>query len=155
MSKRGGFKIFGTKRAMSPLIATVLLIAFAVAMGAMIMNWSSSLGESLATQGPDCSGINIIKNPVICYSQNLIKISVRNEGIEVQDLTVKISDSNTENKISLKNSHMKQGDHLEKDIPFAKTSTTYISIIPSVDQNGKAVQCDLPALEIPDLPDCQ
>ena len=30
------------KKAVSPLIATVLLIAFAVALGAIVMNWGES-----------------------------------------------------------------------------------------------------------------
>ena len=50
MLKRGAF--FRSKRGLSPLIATVLLIAFAVSMGAMIMNWSTSIGE--AEGPPDC-----------------------------------------------------------------------------------------------------
>ena len=31
------------KRGLSPIIATVLLIAFAVAIGAMIMSWTSEI----------------------------------------------------------------------------------------------------------------
>lgn len=34
-----GSRIFVNKKAVSPLIATVLLIAFAVALGAVVMNW--------------------------------------------------------------------------------------------------------------------
>jgi flagellin-like protein len=62
------------KKAMSPLIATMLLIAFAVALGAMIMNWSSTLGEGAKT-GPDCSAITMSISPYLCYAENLIKIS--------------------------------------------------------------------------------
>lgn len=35
-------RISRTKRAVSPLIATVLLIAFAVALGAVVMNWGKT-----------------------------------------------------------------------------------------------------------------
>ncbi len=41
-------RIFKTKRAVSPLIATVLLIAFAVALGAVVMNWGRGYVEDTA-----------------------------------------------------------------------------------------------------------
>ena len=37
---------FSSKKGVSPLIATILLIAFAVALGTVIMNWGLSLGSS-------------------------------------------------------------------------------------------------------------
>ncbi|MBI3035708.1 hypothetical protein HYY71_05290 [Candidatus Woesearchaeota archaeon] len=41
--------VFGTKKGVSPLIATVLLIAFAVALGSVVMNWglNLNLGKSI------------------------------------------------------------------------------------------------------------
>ncbi|MBS3158744.1 hypothetical protein J4206_05650 [Candidatus Woesearchaeota archaeon] len=60
------------KRGISPLIATVLLVAFAVALGAVVMNWAKGVeeaetsgGESVASsvQGSDASGC-IIPAPV-------------------------------------------------------------------------------------------
>ena len=42
------FWIFRGKKAVSPLIATVLLIAFAVALGAVVMNWGSDYVKSTA-----------------------------------------------------------------------------------------------------------
>src|SRR3989338_4406236 len=38
-------KLFHQKKAVSPLIATVLLIAFAVALGAVVMNWGRGYVE--------------------------------------------------------------------------------------------------------------
>lgn len=35
--------IFGSKKGVSPLIATILLIAFAVALGSVVMNWGLNL----------------------------------------------------------------------------------------------------------------
>lgn len=40
-----------TKKGVSPLVATVLLVSFAVALGAVVMNWAGSLsGGSLCNQ---------------------------------------------------------------------------------------------------------
>jgi len=62
-------KRFFNKRGVSPLIATVLLISFAVALGAVVMNWGRNL--SISKPGDVCSGINIIirniDNVQACY----------------------------------------------------------------------------------------
>jgi len=65
------------KRGISPLIATVLLVAFAVALGAVVMNWAKGVEEtdtsasqvgaatSTATQGTQASASGcIIPAPV-------------------------------------------------------------------------------------------
>jgi hypothetical protein len=137
---------------MSPLIATVLLIAFAVAMGAMIMNWSSSLGDGGG--GPDCSGIRLIMTPTLCYAENAIKLNIRNHGDEIEGLSVKISDDNIENQVELKNSAMNQGDTLVKDIPFIKTSQTSVGLVPKVNHNGKSTDCEKAVIDVPDLKEC-
>ena len=63
-----------SRKGMSPLIATVLLIAFAVALGAMIMNW-----EPRSTAG--CSSI-LLSTQEFCFDGKTIKINVKNEGTQ-------------------------------------------------------------------------
>jgi len=143
---------FHEKRGMSPLIATVLLIAFAVALGAMIMNWSSTFGEST---GPDCSAISMIMSPYLCYAENMIKLSVKNIGEPVEAVTIRVVDNNVENDILLKNSKLGKGAVLKREIPFVKTNKTYVGLVPSVKYDDRVVSCDKPALEISDLPKCE
>ncbi len=45
MKQKRGVELFSSKRAISPLIATVMLIAFAVALGAVVMNWGKGYIE--------------------------------------------------------------------------------------------------------------
>lgn len=45
MGSKRGVTLFSSKRALSPLIATVMLIAFAVALGAVVMNWGKGYIE--------------------------------------------------------------------------------------------------------------
>ncbi|HII29747.1 hypothetical protein COT48_02690 [Candidatus Woesearchaeota archaeon CG08_land_8_20_14_0_20_47_9] len=57
-------RLIFSKRGVSPLIATVLLIAFAVALGAMVMNLGSLYadagdGEGIQQPNADCSGVAI------------------------------------------------------------------------------------------------
>ena len=73
------------KRALSPLIATVLLIAFAVAIGAVLMAYSGTLGECGGTETniPLNSG-----SPDICYDETkqTLKFSLENLGKEDLEL---------------------------------------------------------------------
>lgn len=47
---------FFNKKGVSPLIATVLLISFAVALGSVVLNWGKNLDVS---PGNDCSSVSL------------------------------------------------------------------------------------------------
>ena len=51
------FKIFRLKKGVSPLIATILLIAFAVALGSVVMNWGLNL--NLGKSNDKCGNVEI------------------------------------------------------------------------------------------------
>ena len=52
MGQKRGVTLFSSKKALSPLIATVMLIAFAVALGAVVMNWGKGyIEESTISEG--------------------------------------------------------------------------------------------------------
>ena len=59
---------FFNKRGVSPLIATVLLISFAVALGSVVLNW----GRNINLTGGGCSGVSMkirnIGEAEACYS---------------------------------------------------------------------------------------
>jgi flagellin-like protein len=150
VEKEGVFSMFkGSKRAMSPLIATVLLIAFAVALGAMIMNWSSTLGG-----GPDCSGISMIINPYICYANKMIRLSVENTGSEVESVNVHVIDDNA-NEASFKyNTKIVASEVFQKDFPFEMTANTKVELIPNIKVKNEVVSCDKPVLTVDELKNC-
>ena len=74
-----------SKRGVSPLIATVLLIAFAVALGAVVMNWGRAQLEPQNQEGI-CSEIEITmerigERPNICFNnENEVIFLLRNNG---------------------------------------------------------------------------
>lgn len=141
------------KKAMSPLIATMLLIAFAVALGAMIMNWSSNLGEG-TNSGPDCSSVTMIISPYLCYAENIIKISVKNTGKPIEAVTLKTVDSTGETLKSLSDSKLDTNAVLQREVPFVKSGQTYVGLIPSIKQKDQTVPCPNPAIEMSDIPAC-
>lgn len=76
-----GSRMFASRRAVSPLIATVLLIAFAVALGAVVMNWGRGYVEDTANIARERSdaevtcaaevGVDIVEIdglPQLCYN---------------------------------------------------------------------------------------
>ena len=142
----------GSRKGLSPLIATVLLIAFAVAMGAMIMNWSSSVGDSLG--GPDCSGMRIILSPAICLSEGMIKIGLKNDGQVIEQLSVKVSDDVIDTEYNLKSSRLRKGDVINTEIPYSKSGKTALSITPLIEKDGELVPCDTPTVTLDDVKEC-
>lgn len=95
MHKKRAPRIFKSKKGVSPLIATVLLIAFAVALGAVVMNWGRSYVETtteFAERKSDteikCSMdirteiIKIGENSQICYDgvAETINFTIQNSG---------------------------------------------------------------------------
>lgn len=77
---------FFKKKGVSPLIATVLLISFAVALGAVVLNWGRNLDSPLS--GDICSGASIkirnINNIQVCYAgagkNGYINFIIENDG---------------------------------------------------------------------------
>jgi|TARA_B100001971_G_C18126746_1_gene502473 flagellin-like protein len=61
---------FFNKKGVSPLIATVLLISFAVALGSVVLNWGRNF--DISRPGDNCAGISIkirnINDYQVCYS---------------------------------------------------------------------------------------
>ena len=150
-----GIRIFSQqKKGMSPLIATILLIAFAVALGTMIITWAPQLGEK---KGPDCSAISMFISPYLCYAENMIKMSIRNTGAPVAGLTLRIVDDTGETIKTLPNSSLGKGRLFKREIPYiiSKTAPTRVTLIPSILFNEEVVQCDKPVIDISDLPICE
>ncbi len=97
--KRQGNKmrVFRSRKAVSPLIATVLLIAFAVALGAVVMNWGRGYVEDTANIARERSDtevrcasevdvdiVEIDNIPQVCYNDsgaanNTIEFIVENK----------------------------------------------------------------------------
>lgn len=92
-----------TKKGVSPLIATVLLIAFAVALGAVVMNWSHSLVTPEEKGKEACPDIKLFVetdsegNDKICQEGDVLEAVMRNDGsgvIVAFKYTIYAKDSN-------------------------------------------------------------
>ena len=108
------------KRGVSPAIATVLLISFAVVLGSVVLNW----GRNLEISKPDdmCSGTSIkirnIDGYQICYAgtgQNMhIKFILDNTGnVNIDGLAIWIIGEKGTKLIDVDNISIKTGQLLE------------------------------------------
>jgi len=74
---------FFGKKAMSPLLVTIFLVAFAVALGAMVVSWGSDDGKVSST----CDDVSIspqvfFGGELICYNESsgFLKVVLVNNG---------------------------------------------------------------------------
>jgi len=82
------------KRGVSPLIATVLLIAFAVALGAVVMNWGKQQVHSHVEEIELCKEVSLSwysfnSREQICYTDSKIAFTLENGAeFEIEDLKI-------------------------------------------------------------------
>ncbi|MFW5852456.1 MAG: archaellin/type IV pilin N-terminal domain-containing protein [Nanoarchaeota archaeon] len=159
MRKRGFFRF--NKKGISPLIATVLLIAFAVALGAVVMNWGRSYVEETARQSGVTSDtkvtcaqkvrleiVQVGRVPRICYNEDesVIEITLQNKGeVELLGLlfnvlgtegtgeTVDIEETLQRSRIKKYEIEYSESEHGEAE---------FIQVVPKVQVTGSAVPAE-------------
>ena len=152
-----------TKKGVSPLIATVLLIAFAVALGAVVMNWGSTFTKQTADNVQKKSDVDfkcsldvklkpleISGRPQICFgeygSSSQINMTLLNDGakkIDSVQLTI-IGAAGIASNTSVPNSTLvvAGGAKLSASYLFSQTGTLQkIRLVPVVDVGGIATPC--------------
>ena len=144
------------KKGMSPIIATILLIAFAVALGAMIMNWSSSLVAGGALDSK-CGNVQLKVRSPVCLENNQIKMDVINVGdAEIGEVIMRVKGPISDQDITIKNSHLVKGDLLTKSIPFISSDGLSVDFLVKVMAGGDEVElCEEPVYSAPSIPFCQ
>jgi flagellin-like protein len=134
------------KRGISPLIATVLLIAFAVSIGTMIMNWGK---DAIATVG-DCKDVKlevqtINGKPLFCYNtlDGQINVMIKNTGtvdVKSMNLVITAADFSHDDK-PLPDSAIQTGAILTKSIKYVKAGTFKVELVPVIIVAGKEKAC--------------
>lgn len=124
------------KRGVSPLIATVLLISFAVALGSVVLNWGRNL--EIAKPGGACSGVSIkirsIADADVCYSgsgsSTYINFVIDNTGnANIGGLGIWITGEKGTKLLDFNNMSIQKGQLLDiKDHSIVYDSATYGAI---------------------------
>ncbi len=172
-------RLFHTKKAVSPLIATVLLIAFAVALGAVVMNWGRGYVEDtqdFAQQKSDselrCSSdvkIDFIQSKTkkfVCFSNDTtnnignIQFTLTNIGeVDISELqTVVIGTAGVSTKLfNLSNSTLTKGGVFRNVTNFSNAVVGGIEqfrIVSGIKVGGKIVACPNNVLEAENIINC-
>jgi len=127
---------FFNKRGVSPLIATVLLISFAVALGSVVLNWGRNL--DIAKPGDVCSGVSIkirsIDNSQVCYSASgdngYINFIIDNSGNkDVDGLGIWITGEKGTKLLDFNEFSIKKGELLDRKDDSVKYNSDINGII--------------------------
>lgn len=83
-----------SKKAMAPLISTIVLILFAAGLGIVVMNWGSTAGYAIESIGGcDKASVNVIEinnKADMCFKDNTFIFTLENNG-EINVDSLKIS----------------------------------------------------------------
>ncbi len=170
---------FHSKKGVSPLIATVLLIAFAVALGAVVMNWGRGYVEDtqdFAQQKSDselrCSSdvkIDFIQSKTkkfVCFSNDTtnnignIRFTLSNVGqVDISELqTVVIGTAGVSTKIfNLSNATLTKGAVFRNVTNFSNSvvgGVEQFRIVSGIKVGSKIVACPNNVLEAESISDC-
>lgn len=139
------------RRGISPLIATVLLMAFAVAIGGMIMNWSSDIGETILL---GCSKVEV-ENVNICLADKAISLWIRNTGEQdVAGVTVTTDFDGEVLETRVPNSAIPEGESLRKEVPVFASPGTRVSIFARISKQNEEHVCEEPFFGPLSLSEC-
>lgn len=167
-----GIKLRKSKKGVSPLIATVLLIAFAVALGAVVMNWGSKYVDQTARDAGDKSSSDIkcvsepsleiyeINNaPELCFNNktNSIDFVLQNVGtIKIEGVQVNVL-GNTSQKFVEINTSLEKGRFQRYNISYIKTTFGEVESIefqPKIKIGNTDVLCVKSSLVKTSVPVC-
>ncbi len=143
------------KRGLSPLIATILLIAFAVALGAVVMSWGRTVdisGEIDSTQKCSQTSLNVesINNiPQVYYggeeNNGFIEFTIENNGNqEIKGLIVWVVGEKETMISDIEKLQIKVGHPLSKKLNYNFNKygeIKKIKFIPKIAINEEIVTC--------------
>jgi len=164
------------KKGVSPLIATVLLIAFAVALGAVVMNWGRTYVEETADKAKQTSDtkvscsmdvgmkyVTINGAKQLCYNttDDRVQFTLINSGTKkIESIQVMIiGESSIFINSSLSNSSIEPSHPLKTNVTYVFDTfgdIQKVSITPAIKVEGKIdpILCADNSLDVDELSAC-
>jgi hypothetical protein len=149
------------KRAITPLISTILLVSFAVLLGVIVMNWGrTTYAAKEETNSCEESGLGIIEiNEVaeICHKDGQMKFTIENQGqSQVTGFKISMLGETGIQQLELTR-RMRTGD-IDEIIMSYDTSVGLmgkIKIVPKITVNGAEYICPKNGVEIDRIALCE
>ncbi len=148
MNEDGKLSLAKSRRGISPLIATVLLLAFAVAIGTMAVSY---VLDATKTSLCDSVEIGLEATPNVCWTNNRASFIIVNraegkggEPIMLSSLLVRfISSSQSIDERKIEGLSIAQGSASKIDLEYKvpNANNTQVKIIPGVKDGDNVLLC--------------
>ncbi|MBW3018726.1 hypothetical protein KY329_00890 [Candidatus Woesearchaeota archaeon] len=158
------------KKGVSPLVATVILVAFSVGLGALVMSWGEGYIEQQATfvqgasevkTGCDAVDLDLIKIggiPQVCRTSDTIELWLDNgPNIDLADLHLRIAGFNDIQVHDSVLTQPLQKENSEKiSVPYNPDigRILQVKLTPKIFEAGQITSCSQKAITIEQLPLC-
>lgn len=148
------------KKGISPLLLTIILIALAVALGAMIMSWGASKASG---NKESCDKIELtvqraFDTDLVCFNADTgkLKIVIKNVGKDPVNTLIyrRINPDMSIRDTPLPSSEMTSGRIYEAEIPYQPGSKVHIELIPQILIENTPTLCDQKAIIRENVPPC-
>ncbi len=154
-------KIFNWgRKGMSPLLVTIFLVAFAVALGAMVMSWGSN--NSQGRESSTCDSVSISPqllsgDELICFDESVgkLKVVLLNDGdVELSGVIHRqISEDYAIKDEVISKSSLKEGQVLSTEL-ILSPGRVRLELIPVISVLGDEVLCSGKSLIREDIAKC-
>lgn len=142
------------KKGISPLIATVLILGFTVALAAMIMTWGTGFTRQMQEQTEETSNIQVtcatdvafdVKSVCETAVDGVYKITIANNGnLNIDSFMVRYYESAgdaTQQSVPFSGGIPKFGIESDETVTSGQTSVKMIEAIPVITVGGKSITC--------------
>ncbi len=121
------------KKAMSPLVATILLIAFVAALLVLVSNWVIESDDNLLCKNTDVTVTQF------CLDDKSIVIEGTNnaESIPIEQLSLLLENHGTEYVIRVKQSSLEAGESFRYKIPLPQDAGETVVLMPMYGENPR------------------
>jgi flagellin-like protein len=163
-------RLFESRKGITPLVATILLVAFSVGLGALVMSWGEDYiaqkaefvqGTAEVKSGCDTAAISIIKisgQPQACFGPNGIQLWMDNgPDVDIFNIHARIAGTNGVQVIEgILSQPLVKSNAVKIVVPLDKTVAPILQIklTPKIWTGSASVTCAQNAITLERLPVC-
>ncbi len=138
------FKLLTNKKGVSPLIATIFLMAFAVGLGAVVMQFSEGL---VGNQEKGACSADFKLAVILCKESDTLKFTAMNVNkVKINGLKVVIEDVNGEGTLKKYSTDISRNNDFSEELNY-KGNLQAVQFIPmikeGISEKSKIHECNL------------
>ena len=162
--------LFSSRKAITPLVATILLVAFSVGLGALVMSWGEEYIEQKAEfvqgtaeikSGCDVAKISIIKisgQPQACFGPESIQLWIDNgPDMDLYNIHARIAGTNTvQVQEEILSQPLLKANAIKATVPYDRSigAILQIKLTPKIWTGKDVAICAQSAITVEKIPPC-